>query len=130
MSVVRSLVTRKVAAQVVRKERAVGIIPKSTTLYEVLEDLTITVDRQLLDEPVPFCAFNGGGDVFVDIGNKNLGLHALKKYLGTRAHQVCCQNIDSKRHMLMEWMQLQHVMSWINRSYVTYPIVILCSCFL
>jgi IMP and pyridine-specific 5'-nucleotidase len=76
--------------QVIRKERAVGIIPTNSTLYEVLEDLAITVDMQLLDEPVPFCAFNGGGDVFVDIGNKSLGLHALKKYLGARAHQVCC----------------------------------------
>jgi len=74
--------------QVIRKERAVGIVPTAPTLYEVLEDLAITVDSQLVDEAVPFCAFNGGGDVFVDIGNKSLGLHALKTYIGSHADQV------------------------------------------
>jgi hypothetical protein len=66
----------------------VGILPTCDTLYEVLEDLAITVDSQLVDTPVPFCAFNGGGDVFVDIGNKSLGLHALKTYLGASSSQV------------------------------------------
>ena len=73
----------------IRKERAVGVVPLSNTVYEVLEDLAITVHSQLVDAPVPFCAFNGGGDVFVDIGNKSLGLHALKTYLEARSHQVC-----------------------------------------
>lgn len=74
--------------QVVRKERAVGIVPTCATLYEVLEDLAISVDYQLTDAAVPFCAFNGGGDVFVDIGNKSLGLHALKTYIGAKSSQV------------------------------------------
>ena len=37
---------------------------------------------------VPFCAFNGGNDVFVDIGNKSLGLHALKKFIGAESSEV------------------------------------------
>ena len=37
---------------------------------------------------LPFCAFNGGGDVFVDVGNKSLGLDALKAYLGLSPSQV------------------------------------------
>ena len=74
--------------QVIRKERAVGVVPTCATLYEVLEDLAITVSTQLVDTMVPFCAFNGGADVFVDIGNKSLGLHALKSYLNLRSAQV------------------------------------------
>jgi IMP and pyridine-specific 5'-nucleotidase len=31
---------------------------------------------------VPYCAFNGGNDVFVDVGNKNIGLNTLMRYLG------------------------------------------------
>lgn len=42
---------------------------------QVLEELAITVQAQLGDRlPLPFCAFNGGADVFVDLGNKSLGL--------------------------------------------------------
>ena len=74
--------------QVVRKERAAGIVPQRGTVYEVLEELAITVQRQLVDAPLPFCAFNGGSDVFVDVGNKSLGLEALMSYLGYHAHQV------------------------------------------
>jgi hypothetical protein len=33
-----------------------------------LQDLALTVRHQLVGMPVPFCAFNGGADVFVDIG--------------------------------------------------------------
>ena len=36
----------------IRKERAVGIVPTCNTLYEVLEDLAITVHSQLVDAPV------------------------------------------------------------------------------
>lgn len=66
---------------VVRKERAVGVVPRGPTIYEVLEELAISVQAQL-EAPIPFCAFNGGNDVFVDVGNKSLGLEALMSYLG------------------------------------------------
>jgi IMP and pyridine-specific 5'-nucleotidase len=74
--------------QVVRKERAVGVVPKGTVVYEQLEELAISAASNLIDMPVPFCAFNGGSDVFVDIGNKSLGLHALMKFLGAKSEQV------------------------------------------
>jgi IMP and pyridine-specific 5'-nucleotidase len=32
---------------------------------------------------LPFCAFNGGNDVFVDIGDKSWGVLACQKYFGT-----------------------------------------------
>jgi hypothetical protein len=54
--------------QVVRKERAVGVVPQVPTVYEVLEEIAITAQTQLAGcAPVPFCAFNGGADVFVDV---------------------------------------------------------------
>lgn len=31
---------------------------------------------------LPFCAFNGGNDVFVDIGDKGWGVLACQRYLG------------------------------------------------
>ena len=45
--------------QVIRKERAVGVVPQVPTVYEVLEELAITVQHQMIDARIPFCAFNG-----------------------------------------------------------------------
>jgi hypothetical protein len=119
----------RLPVRVIRKERAVGVLPLAPTVYEVLEDLAISVQVELAggkrwegetdksnrgrrresdDENdgnnsnkgnsssnsnsnsplLPFCAFNGGGDVFVDVGNKSLGLDALKAYLGLSPSQV------------------------------------------
>lgn len=70
----------RLPVEVVKKERAVGVVPTEPTIYEVLEELAITVQNQLSSR-VPFCAFNGGNDVFVDVGNKSLGLEAMMNYL-------------------------------------------------
>ena len=35
-----------------------------------------------MSHPVPFCAFNGGNDVFVDIGDKSWGVCVCQKYFG------------------------------------------------
>ncbi|RLN95938.1 hypothetical protein BBJ28_00020922, partial [Nothophytophthora sp. Chile5] len=70
-------------ARIMRKERAVGIINTSQKrlLYENLEELSLTLQHELRDFRVPFCAFNGGNDVWVDIGHKALGIQALQKYV-------------------------------------------------
>lgn len=67
--------------ELVRKERAVGIVPQKVTMFEALEDIALTVQAELADSSIPFCCFNGGNDVFVDIGNKNLGISALMSYM-------------------------------------------------
>ncbi|KAL4452320.1 hypothetical protein ABPG75_007982 [Micractinium tetrahymenae] len=77
----------RLPVQVIRKERAVGVVPTGPTIYEVLEELAITVQNQLQAE-LPFCAFNGGNDVFVDVGNKSLGLEALMNHLGFTPAEV------------------------------------------
>lgn len=90
-------------AIVLRKERAVGIIPTSPTIKlprESLEEIVLAVSKVLeTSSPnpppslingntttsasankIPFCAFNGGNDVFVDIGDKSWGVRCVQKY--------------------------------------------------
>jgi IMP and pyridine-specific 5'-nucleotidase len=73
----------------IRKERAVGIVSRNASgppiSYEDLEECTLAVQAAVsaagLDD-IPHCAFNGGRDVFVDIGHKALGITALQRMLG------------------------------------------------
>ncbi|KAI9757306.1 MAG: IMP 5'-nucleotidase [Chaenotheca gracillima] len=75
-------------AQVIRKERAVGIVPaqKQKFAREQLEETVLVVQKILEMSPVgqkiPFCAFNGGNDVFVDIGDKSYGVLACQSFFG------------------------------------------------
>ena len=78
-------------AEILRKERAVGIILINTPnarkfTREQLEE-TVLVTQQVVEmspaaRKLPFCAFNGGNDVFVDIGDKGWGVRACQGYLG------------------------------------------------
>lgn len=74
--------------EVIRKERACGVVPQAPVIYETLEELALAVQEELTRPALPFCAFNGGNDVFVDVGNKSLGLQSLQKYLGFRPDQM------------------------------------------
>lgn len=95
---------------VIRKERAVGIIsnphpagsgaaPSASPApgaalpgayagrltYETLEEVALTVQHHLQSDvrvTIPFCSFNGGNDVFIDVGSKSLGIRALQARLG------------------------------------------------
>ncbi|OQR82490.1 IMP-specific 5'-nucleotidase [Achlya hypogyna] len=84
--VLREMVdTFQMTAAVLRKERAIGIYNTSTTkrlCYENLEETALTVQHALRNHTIPHCAFNGGNDVFVDIGNKALGISALQRFVG------------------------------------------------
>ncbi|KAH8732258.1 IMP-specific 5'-nucleotidase-like protein 1 [Phaeosphaeriaceae sp. PMI808] len=78
----------RMEAVVVRKERAVGIIPKEGQKFcrETLEE-TVLIVQKILDmsevgQRLPFCAFNGGNDVFVDIGDKSWGVLACQRIFG------------------------------------------------
>ena len=76
-------------AIILRKERAVGIIP-SVPGYkfprESLEETVLVVQKKLemseVGKKLPFCAFNGGNDVFVDIGDKSWGVLVCQNYFG------------------------------------------------
>lgn len=81
----------ELSAEILRKERAVGIVPTTATnarkfTREQLEE-TVLVTQQVVEmspaaRKLPFCAFNGGNDVFVDIGDKGWGVLACQRYLG------------------------------------------------
>ena len=81
----------ELSADILRKERAVGIIPTASPnprkfTREQLEE-TVLVTQQVVEmspsaKKLPFCAFNGGNDVFVDIGDKGWGVLACQRYLG------------------------------------------------
>ncbi|KAK9355365.1 IMP-specific 5-nucleotidase [Lipomyces doorenjongii] len=74
--------------EIVRKDRAVGIIPLpgKKMIREDLEEVVLGTQRRLefseCGRKINFCAFNGGSDVWVDIGDKRLGVKALQRYLG------------------------------------------------
>lgn len=89
-------------ARMIRKERAVGMIPLDADGRIENPKLTASLRREMLDECVlrthdaikrlkselPFCAFNGGSDVWVDIGNKSVGVQALQAHLTVRSPQL------------------------------------------
>ncbi|KAL2689331.1 IMP 5'-nucleotidase [[Neocosmospora] mangrovei] len=108
--------TMNLPAEIMRKDRAVGIIPKtpeSRIARESLEETVLVVQRILelsslgsteqhpakprpssspplppsvvsQSRRVPFCAFNGGRDVFVDIGDKSWGVTVCQQWFGNR----------------------------------------------
>lgn len=78
-------------AELMRKDRAVGIIPVPPDVRLPRESLeeTVLVVQKILElssagrsRRVPFCAFNGGRDVFVDIGDKSWGVNVVQRWFG------------------------------------------------
>jgi IMP and pyridine-specific 5'-nucleotidase len=86
--------TMKLPATLMRKDRAVGIIPSDPNVRIPRESLeeTVLVVQKILElsvggtdrnnKVVPFCAFNGGRDVFVDIGDKSWGVTVCQEWFG------------------------------------------------
>ncbi|OLN86019.1 IMP-specific 5'-nucleotidase 1 [Colletotrichum chlorophyti] len=98
--------TLSLPAQILRKDRAVGIIPTDPSVRiprELLEETVLVVQKILelsalgaTDLPpgadgaaaaqrIPFCAFNGGRDVFVDIGDKSWGVTVCQRWFAAKA---------------------------------------------
>ncbi|GFH59103.1 IMP-specific 5-nucleotidase [Chaetoceros tenuissimus] len=72
---------------VLRKRRAVGMYPQPNQVIprEALDETVLRVHDKMNQIPtmnLPFCAFNGGSDVWVDVGNKRVGVEILTAYLG------------------------------------------------
>ncbi|KAJ2508168.1 IMP 5'-nucleotidase [Coemansia sp. RSA 2052] len=81
-----------VSAEILRKPRAVGLVPRAQLTREQLDECALSSQLALLkfqgspksqpcDVPIPFCAFNGGNDCWVDIGNKLIGVRILQDML-------------------------------------------------
>ncbi|KAI0203288.1 IMP-specific 5-nucleotidase [Astrocystis sublimbata] len=87
--------TMKLPATLMRKDRAVGIIPSDPNVRIPRESLeeTVLVAQKTLElslgtnrnnQVVPFCAFNGGRDVFVDIGDKSWGVAVCQEWFAVK----------------------------------------------
>jgi IMP and pyridine-specific 5'-nucleotidase len=89
-SVTASINDQNLRAKVIRKRRSIGLIPKpdSEVPREALDESVLRVQDDLQQmnggkgPTLPFCAFNGGRDVWVDVGNKRVGVKILQSYLG------------------------------------------------
>ncbi|CAH6723399.1 IMP-specific 5'-nucleotidase 1 [[Candida] jaroonii] len=75
---------------IIRKERSIGIIPINgyKIIREYLEEIVLScanklneIVNQLACQDIKVCSFNGGSDVWIDIGDKSLGVESLQKYL-------------------------------------------------
>jgi IMP and pyridine-specific 5'-nucleotidase len=83
-------------ARVIRKKRAVGLIPQPNQVLtrEALDETVLRCQAQLqtmnngTGPQIPFCAFNGGRDVWVDVGNKRVGVEVLGAYMGVEATDI------------------------------------------
>ncbi|KAJ3298727.1 IMP 5'-nucleotidase [Borealophlyctis nickersoniae] len=96
--------------QIIRKDRGLGVVPNQGTRLsrEQLDEFALSAQRRLnnhqhamsvrrkripssSDEPwapLPFCAFNGGQDVWVDIGNKLIGVSILREHVGAEGNET------------------------------------------
>ena len=68
----------------------IGLVPdRSRLTRECLEEAVIASQRTLSHHPIaekiPFCCFNGGSDVWVDVGDKSLGVSVLQRYFQNSA---------------------------------------------
>ncbi|KAJ1458572.1 IMP-specific 5-nucleotidase [Pelagophyceae sp. CCMP2097] len=77
-------------ARVIRKPRAVGLVPDGNdgAGRETLDECVLRVQDALRGARpgIPFCAFNGGSDVWVDIGNKKVGVVGVQAICGLDQH--------------------------------------------
>lgn len=88
------------SVRLIRKQRAVGIVPVNIKASrEQLDEFAISAQQAVekwqasrAHDPefirIPYCAFNGGSDVFVDIGNKLIGVQILLRYLGLEGSEA------------------------------------------
>mmetsp|Transcript_30432 Transcript_30432/g.51892 ORF Transcript_30432/g.51892 Transcript_30432/m.51892 type:complete len:618 (+) Transcript_30432:293-2146(+) len=87
-----SLKDQNMRARIIRKKRSVGLIPKvdETIRREALDETVLRIQTELDEAKVtlPFCAFNGGRDAWVDVGNKRVGVQVLQSYLGIPAEET------------------------------------------
>ncbi|KAM3586703.1 IMP 5'-nucleotidase [Umbelopsis sp. WA50703] len=87
------------SAVVIRKAKAVGLVPQPgvTILREILDEVVLSTQHHLLryqrspsvlQAALPFCCFNGGSDVWLDIGNKLIGVQMLQAYLNAKPEET------------------------------------------
>merc|ERR1719221_234116 len=95
-SLKHSISDLKLRARIIRKKRAIGIIPTRNNDQlprEALDEVVLRIQTELSCNAqrinhLPFCAFNGGNDVFVDVGNKRVGVEILQSYCDIKVEET------------------------------------------
>jgi IMP and pyridine-specific 5'-nucleotidase len=86
----------KLRARVIRKRRAVGLAPEPGQVLtrESLDELVLRIHERVQSmnggkgPALPYCAFNGGSDAWIDVGNKRVGVEILQSYCGIPAEET------------------------------------------
>ena len=94
---------QRLRSRVIRKKRGVGLVPQPRTYIprEALDETVLRVQECLRAANVrglPYCAFNGGKDCWVDVGNKKVAVQVLQCYLGLD-HPADDQTSNSTLHI-------------------------------
>ena len=95
-AVTQSMEDLNIRGRVIRKKRSVGLVPTSGTAIsrEALDETVLRCQAKLsamngsAGPNLPFCAFNGGSDAWVDVGNKRVAVEVLSSYLGVNSDQI------------------------------------------
>ena len=88
-AVEESVKDQNIRGRVIRKRRSVGMVPMpgQNISREALDETVLRCQTKLTSlnngtgPTLPFCAFNGGKDVWVDAGNKKVAVRVLGAYL-------------------------------------------------
>ena len=99
-----SVVKQKIRGRIIPKKRSVGLIPitdesiSSEALDETVLRVLALLQNTLGDSSndanhrlynLSFCAFNGGKDCWVDVGNKRVGVTILSTFLNIYPERPC-----------------------------------------
>jgi len=95
-AVAESVEDQNIRGKIIRKKRSVGLVPAggATIPREALDETVLRCQTKLsalnsgAGLNLPFCAFNGGSDVWVDVGNKRVAVEVLSSYLGIDPHEI------------------------------------------
>mmetsp|Transcript_15734 Transcript_15734/g.43402 ORF Transcript_15734/g.43402 Transcript_15734/m.43402 type:complete len:515 (-) Transcript_15734:889-2433(-) len=82
-------------ASIVRNRRSIGIVPNPGLELprETLDEMVLCVEEQIcgmndsLGPGLPYSAYNSGSEVWVNVGNKRVGVQILQSYLGVQASE-------------------------------------------
>ncbi|CAJ1943018.1 unnamed protein product [Cylindrotheca closterium] len=96
IAVAESMNDQNLKGIVIRKKRSIGLAPQPGHVIprEALDETVLRCQSKLSKmnqgsgSNLPFCAFNGGRDVWVDVGNKKVGVQVLGAYLGVDASDI------------------------------------------
>lgn len=91
-----SMKDQHIRGKILRKTRSVGLVPVSgaSISREALDETVLRCQAKLASmnggtgPKIPFCAFNGGTDAWVDVGNKRVAVEILSSYIDVNPQEI------------------------------------------